>query len=78
MCIRDRFQHNECWWGSEIKDKSREYLKNIGYKLFVPDVSIDNNNSYEDWWVHPGYINNNMKSNKSKNFIWDYMMKERK
>ncbi len=73
-----QFQHNECWWGSEIKDKSREYLKNIGYKLFVPDVSIDNNNSYEDWWVHPGYINNNMKSNKSKNFIWDYMMKERK
>ena len=73
-----QFQHNECWWGSTYKDKSREYLNNIGYKLFVPDVAIDEKNSYEDWWVHPSLINNNMKSNKSKNFIWDYMMKERK
>jgi hypothetical protein len=73
-----QFQHNECWWGDEIKEKSREILSNIGYKLFVSDVAIDSTNSYEDWWVHPSLINNRMKSNNGINFAWDYMMKERK
>jgi hypothetical protein len=73
-----QFQHNECWWGSDIKEKSREMLSSIGYKLFVSDVAIDPVNSYEDWWVHPSHINNHMKSNQGTNFAWDYMMKERK
>jgi hypothetical protein len=72
-----QFQHNECWWGSDIKEKSREMLSSIGYKLFVSDVAIDPINSYEDWWVHPSLINNPMKSNQGINFAWDYMMKGR-
>ena len=72
-----QFQHNECWWGSDYKDKSREYLNKLGYKLFVSDVAIDNKNSYEDWWVHPSFLNNNMKSSNKINFAWDYMMRER-
>tara|TARA_B110000503_G_scaffold54658_1_gene87784 strand:+ start:1062 stop:2303 length:1242 start_codon:yes stop_codon:yes gene_type:complete len=77
-----QFQHNDCWWGPEIKEMSRKVLKDIGYVLFVNDIAIDGKNSYEDWWVHPAFIksdlNNKMKSNKSINFAWDYMMKERK
>lgn len=71
-----QFQHNECWWGPEMKQVSRELLTNIGYKLMVPDVAINETDNYEDWWVHPQIANR--KSNMmagGKNFIWEYMMK---
>jgi len=72
-----QFQHNACWWGNELRDASRKKLQEIGYILFVPDVSISENQPYEDWWVHPGFANSEMKSNKLNNFAWDYMMRER-
>ena len=50
----------------------------IGYILCVSDVGIDEEHAYEDWWIHPGLINNRMQSSKSFNFAWQYMMKERK
>ena len=73
-----QFQHNSCWWGTEIKEASRKLLEKIGYILFVSDVAIDEKNGYEDWWVHPAFINNHMKSKKSINFAWEYMMKEKR
>ena len=73
-----QFQHNDCWWGPEYKDASREKLKSLGYKLFVNDVAIDEEKSYEDWWVHPAYARNSeMASKKNINFAWNYFMKER-
>lgn len=38
------------------KQKSREYLYNLGYVLLVNDVSPDNKSSFEDWWIHPKFI----------------------
>ena len=73
-----QIQHNECWWGSDLKDKTRKILQEIGNKLLVPNVAIDETNAYEDWWVHPGFIRPDMRSNKETNFAWDYMMKERR
>ena len=72
-----QFQHNSCWWGNELRDASRKKLQEIGYVLFVPDVAISEEQPYEDWWVHPGFKNSEMKSNKNINFAWDYMMRER-
>ena len=72
-----QIQHNECWWGSDLKDKTRKILKEIGYILLVPNVAVDETNAYEDWWVHPGFVNQNMRTNKKTNFAWNYMMKER-
>lgn len=69
-----QFQHNECWWGSELKNQSREILQNTGYKLLVPNVAINNTDAYEDWWVHPGFVKKNMKSDSKVNFAWSYMM----
>jgi len=34
-----------------VRTESREYLKNLGYELIVPDVLVDNGNPYEDWYV---------------------------
>jgi len=71
-----QFQHNSCWWGNEFKEESRKILSKIGYVLFVPDVAVNESNSYEDWWVHPTLINKNMKASSKINFAWDYMMEK--
>jgi hypothetical protein len=34
------------------RDKSRDYLKQLGYTLVVPNVSPDLNSPFEDWWIH--------------------------
>lgn len=39
------------------REKSRRYLKNLGYELVVADVSPDGRSNFEDWWVHPDLIN---------------------
>lgn len=73
-----QFQHNACWWGDEIKNKSREILTKIGYVLFVPNVAINESNAYEDWWVHPALANkySHMKGKNGINFAWDYTMEK--
>ena len=38
------------------RDKSRKYLKLMGYELIVNDVSPDGISNFEDWWVHPDLI----------------------
>jgi hypothetical protein len=44
----------------------------------VNDIAIDEEKSYEDWWVHPAYARNSeMASKKNINFAWNYFMKER-
>lgn len=70
-----QFQHNECWWGNDVKAESRKILSDMGYILMVNDVSLNLTQSYEDWWVHPDYYNQKMNSSKQITFIWDYMMK---
>jgi FkbM family methyltransferase len=42
------------------KDKSREFLKSKGYVLVVNDVSVDGISTFEDWWVHPDLVDENM------------------
>ncbi len=74
-----QFQHNACWWGDDFRNKSREILNKIGYVLYVPNVAVDETNAYEDWWVHPGFVNNRSpmfaNARKEINFAWTYMMK---
>lgn len=38
------------------RDKSRKYLKMMGYELVVNDISPDGISNFEDWWVHPDLI----------------------
>lgn len=73
-----QFQHNHCWWGPEVKDKSRKILSDIGYVLLVPNVAVNEKAAYEDWWVHPAIANkyNKMKGKNGINFAWDYMMEK--
>jgi predicted O-methyltransferase YrrM/tRNA G46 methylase TrmB len=38
------------------RDKSRRYLKAMGYELVVNDISTDGVSTFEDWWVHPDLV----------------------
>jgi hypothetical protein len=38
------------------RDKSRNYLKNLGYELVVANVCPRENCPFEDWWVHPELV----------------------
>jgi tetratricopeptide (TPR) repeat protein len=60
------------------RDKSRRYLKSLGYELLVGDISPDGKSSFEDWWVHPAYIDSvrlqHLKvTNKSVISAFDYI-----
>ena len=38
------------------RDKSRKYLKDMGYELVVSNISPRENCPFEDWWVHPDLV----------------------
>ena len=43
-----------------FRQKSRDYLLSKGYVLLVPNVSADEKSPFEDWWIHPQYIENHI------------------
>jgi len=64
-----------------MRDKSRKYLQMMGYKLIVPNISIDKENWFEDWWVHPDLISpkimelliSKTENNSVKDYIFNYI-----
>lgn len=40
----------------ELREESRRYLESKGYYLVVNDIAPDEWRNYEDWYVHPDYI----------------------
>ena len=52
-----------------FKNRSRSLLTSLGYELIAGDISIDKVTSYEDWWVHPDLVSqdiiNEMKSTRT-------------
>ena len=49
------FEHDD-YRSSEVKQRSRAYLRSHGYVLIVGDVAINDYESCEDWWVHPALV----------------------
>jgi hypothetical protein len=60
---------------------SRKYLESYGYKLIVGDIAPNDKFSFEDWWVHPDFVDSDiiekMIDNKKKpiNNAKKYMFK---
>jgi hypothetical protein len=40
-----------------IRENSRKYMYDMGYVLVMGNVSMNDDCPYEDWWVHPKLIN---------------------
>jgi len=47
---------------SYVRDESREYLESFGYELVVNNISVDENHSFEDWWIHPDFVSKEIVS----------------
>ena len=59
-------EHDEYIFGDRYKLAQRNFLNKNGYKLLFGNVYAEKGSeiygkerSYEDWWVHPDYINFN-------------------
>ncbi len=50
----DSYQH-----GNLYKDRERQILTALGYKLLCADVSTGGF-SFEDWWIHPAFFPSNI------------------
>jgi hypothetical protein len=51
------FEHANYQDPDGSREKSREFLTNLGYDLLVPDVRIiPDQYEFEDWWVHPNLV----------------------
>jgi hypothetical protein len=47
-----------CDESKSFQEKSRKYLESYGYVRVVNNISPDDFRPYEDWWVHPDFIDN--------------------
>jgi hypothetical protein len=72
------YEHD--WYIDEdktIRDKSRKYLKMMGYELVVTNISVDDKSPFEDWWVHPELVNPKiiklLKDNSEINSVKSYI-----
>lgn len=54
------FEHDSYQDNKNIKEKSRKLLETFGYELIFDEVSFDGENSYEDWWIHPKLVSNDV------------------
>ena len=45
---------------NSYRDKSRKYLKLMGYEMVVSNVSPTEWSPFEDWWYHPDLVDPQM------------------
>jgi hypothetical protein len=51
------FEHDHAVdFSRTYRDKSRRYLRSLGYELVVPDAGPTDWYSFEDWWVEPSLV----------------------
>lgn len=61
------------------REKSRRFLKSMGYEICVNDISPNDESPFEDWWYHPDLIDPEMlkimKSEENRvNNVVTYML----
>lgn len=58
------------------REESRKILQNAGYKLIAANISPDTNSPYEDWYINPKYVKENITINIDKEILFakDYMI----
>ena len=67
----------------EYREKSRRYLKNMGYTLVFNDIAPNEGSNFEDWWVHKDLIDDSVFKNLSSypieeiNLVENLMLKKK-
>lgn len=54
------YEHDKYQNGDIYQEKSKKYLESYGYIRVVNNISPDDFKPYEDWWVHPDLVNNDI------------------
>jgi len=52
------FEH-DYYRDTSTRQVSRDLLLSKGYKLIVSDVAFNDNDVFEDWWIHPSLVDEN-------------------
>lgn len=63
-----------------VREESRAFLTEKGYKLVASDIAVNEVDSYEDWWVHPELVDPKIVEkmtdvSEGAKFCKDYMFK---
>jgi len=71
------FEH-DYYVDTRIRDQAREYLLSKGYVLAAGDIAYNHSHSYEDWWIHPELVSEDVQaqlvdSTDGLKFAGDYM-----
>ena len=73
------FEH-DVYRVDSVREESREFLTEKGYKLVASDIAVNKSDSYEDWWVHPDLVDPEIIEemtdvSEGAKFCKDYMFK---
>ena len=49
-------EHETFKWKDTITGPTRNALEDLGYKMLFEDVSFENGDAWEDWWIKPDLI----------------------
>ncbi|NDD82970.1 hypothetical protein EBZ38_01625 [bacterium] len=49
------FEHDD-YRSKDIKEASRDFLREQGYQLLVSDIAFYEGCNFEDWWIHPELV----------------------
>lgn len=63
-----------------VCELSRQYLSSLGYIMVVGNISPNKHKPFEDWWINPKYIDDNIilsliSNSSGVNYVHNYMFK---
>ena len=65
------FEQESYYAGYDVRNRSRDFLTNLGYELIVGGVQTLQGQEYEDWWVYPELVDMKIANKfKSSNKRW--------
>lgn len=62
------FEHDSYQSGVAVKIEQRRYLSSLGYQLIGADIKYNCSNSFEDWWINPKNVNEEIVNKLVKQF----------
>ena len=68
------YEHDSYRLGNHSKQEAKRILESKDYVMIVNNIAVDENNCYEDWWIHRSLFKDSMKSLKEINFVLHYML----
>jgi hypothetical protein len=69
-----QFEHDKYRLGDSPKQVAKKFLESKNYIMVANNIAVDEQNAYEDWWIHRSLFKESMRSLKEVNFVLHYML----